>query len=221
MPKLPLTQFEIALWQTGIDYIAGVDEVGRGSLAGPLVVGAVILNKQHLLTNSDVAPEIFELYAAVDDSKKLSPRKREQLAKFIKNQAMAHAIFEIPPHEIDKFGIAQATQNAFFGSIRQLAIKPQHILTDTFAIKEYPEQIQTNIIKGDQKSITIAAASIVAKVYRDNLMVEYHKIYKNYCFDAHKGYGTKRHKEAIEKYGPCDLHRKSFEPIRSYLQDHH
>lgn len=215
-----LTKYEIPLWERGIEYIAGIDEVGRGALAGPLVVGAVILNPSHLLRNYDVASELLETYGQIKDSKLISAKKRERLAVFIKQHAISYSIEQITPAIIDSEGITGATQIAFFRAIKNLSTKAQHVLTDTFEIKKLTQQNQTNIVSGDKLSVSIAAASIIAKVFRDDLMVNLHnkvEKYQKYHFHKHKGYGTKLHKDMISEHGPCDIHRKCFEPIKSLL----
>lgn len=216
--------------QEGKNLIAGVDEVGRGALAGPLVVAAVILDLSavpymNVLINNDVISglgaktenneneanqEIEQMYLHIKDSKKTSPKKRVKLAEFIRNNALAYNIALIENEKVDEWGITKATQVAFFEAVNGLKKKPQHILTDAFKINAINDSKQTAIINGDNKSISIAAASIVAKVYRDNLMVQYHKTFPKYFFDKHKGYGTKLHREAIMRHGPCVLHRRSF-----------
>ena len=230
MPKKPqpenLLEYETQIWHKGLQHIAGVDEVGRGALAGPLVVGAVILNKNHLfadyrdLMNNDVSDELLATYQQIKDSKLLTPKRREALAEFIKTHAISYSIEIIEPAVIDKIGIMPSTQLAFFNAVRNLEITAHHVLTDTFEIKKLTQNHQTNIKSGDRYSITIAAASIIAKVYRDALMVDLHERveeYKKYHFHKHKGYGTKLHKEAIFEHGPCNIHRKCFEPIKSML----
>jgi ribonuclease HII len=213
-----LIELERELFNKGIRYIAGVDEVGRGPLAGPMVIGAVILDIGKILNrNYDVSFE--KLYEKINDSKKVTEKNRIELAKFIKENCLAFSIIEISHTELDLTGISKSTQKAFFESIKNLKVLPQHIFTDAFPIKSISKEKQTNIIKGDSRSISIAAASIIAKVYRDDLMTSYAERYPEYGFEKHKGYGTKLHKEAIYKYGPCEIHRKSFEPIKSLVRD--
>ena len=221
------TQFERKLYEDGIKLIAGIDEVGRGPLAGPFVVSAVILDLDKLFSiKLDELPEklseskqlpLFP-YTQIKDSKQVSARKREVLAEFIKKEAISYSIVTLPPEEVDKLGISATTQKAFFNAIQKLGKKPQHVLTDTFEIVKLTKEHQINIIRGDTRSISIAAASIVAKVYRDNIMCEMHKKYPNYGFDCHKGYGTKAHMDAIYRFGPCEIHRKSFNPVKSILE---
>jgi ribonuclease HII len=212
-----LIELERELFNKGIRHIAGVDEVGRGPLAGPMVIGAVILDIVKILNrNYDVSFE--KLYEKINDSKKVTEKNRIELAKFIKENCLAFSIIEISHTELDLTGISKSTQKAFFESIKNLKVLPQHIFTDAFPIKSISKEKQTNIIKGDSRSISIAAASIIAKVYRDDLMTKYAERYPEYGFEKHKGYGTKLHKEAIYKYGPCEIHRKSFEPIKSLIR---
>lgn len=227
-----LLELEKILFNNGIKYIAGVDEVGRGALAGPFVVGAVILDLEKILSynrneglrskarsllfssteeNNDI--EHLEL-ESIKDSKQLSQKNREIASEFIYKICISSSIEVISPQVVDRIGISRCTQMGFFNAIDKLKVKPQHILTDAFAINGLPKGVQTNIKNGDELSISIAAASIVAKVFRDNLMRELHKDYGVYGFDRHKGYGTKLHMEKLREFGPCEIHRKSFKPIR-------
>jgi len=209
-----LIDLEKELFNKGIRHIAGVDEVGRGPLAGPMVVSAVIWDIEKISSrNYDV--ELEKLYEKINDSKKLTEKSRIELSKFIKDNCLSFSIIEISNTELDLIGISKSTQKAFFESIKSLKIAPQHIFTDAFPIKNISKEKQTNIIKGDSRSISIAAASIIAKVYRDDLMTKYAEKYPEYEFEKHKGYGTKLHRDAILKYGPCEIHRRSFEPIKS------
>lgn len=206
-------KYELPFWENGLDFIAGVDEVGRGSLAGPLVVSAVIINKKHLLDINDLPLE-RSFYHEINDSKKLSPKKRDYLSNILVNELISYSFSAISNEQIDQLGIMKCTQIAFSNAIKKLPVRPQHVFTDNFEIKDLAIQSQTNLIKGDSKSLTIAAASILAKVYRDKMMVDYHQKsekYKVYRFDKHKGYGTTLHREMIKKYGFSDLHRKTFQ----------
>ncbi len=178
------------------EYICGIDEVGRGPLAGPVVAGAVILPK-----DCDI------LY--INDSKKLSAKKREQLYDEIMEKAVAVGIGMVGPNRIDEINILQATYEAMREAIRNLAVKPDILLNDAVTIPEVDIK-QVPIIKGDAKSISIGAASIVAKVTRDRLMVEYDKIMPEYDFASNKGYGSAEHIAALKKYGPTQIHRASF-----------
>ena len=177
-------------------YIAGVDEVGRGPLAGPVVAACVILdrNKQILYLN---------------DSKKLSEKKRESLYKEICESAVAYGIGVVSPARIDEINILNATYEAMRAAISNLKLKPDILLNDAVHIPKVDIK-QVSIIKGDAKSVSIAAASIVAKVSRDRLMVEYDSLYPEYKFAKNKGYGTKEHISAIKEHGLCPIHRRSF-----------
>ncbi len=190
--------YERALLAQGLQYIAGVDEVGRGPLAGPVVCAAVImpLNEENLVVG-------------VDDSKKLSAKKREQLAEEIKQKALAYTIVEVSEKEIDEINILEATKLGMKRALETLSIPPQAVLTDgnmTLDIS-FP---QRSVIHGDALSYSIGAASIIAKVYRDNLMDAFAKEYPTYAFDSNKGYGTAAHIQAIKEYGLCPIHRRTF-----------
>ena len=177
-------------------HICGIDEVGRGPLAGPVVAGAVILPK-----DCDI------LY--INDSKKLSEKKREELYEVIMEKAVAVGIGYSTPARIDEINILQATYEAMREAVGKLQVMPDLLLNDAVTIPEVDIR-QVPIIKGDAKSISIGAASIVAKVTRDRLMVQYDEVYPMYGFASNKGYGARMHIEALEKYGPCPIHRKSF-----------
>lgn len=208
-----LIKYELPLWSRGVDYIAGVDEVGRGSLAGPMVVSAAIINKKHLLDLENIPPEKY-FYHEIKDSKLLTAKKREYLSDMLVNELITYSFFAISNAKIDQLGISKCMQIAFSEVIKKLPVRPQHVFTDNFEIKDLAVQSQTNLIKGDNKSLTVAAASILAKVYRDQMMVDYHfssDKYKVYQFYKHKGYGTKLHREMIKKHGFSDLHRKTFQ----------
>lgn len=193
--------FERELRSNGIKYVAGVDEVGRGPLAGPVVSACVVL------------PENFDVLG-VDDSKKLSEKKREELFDVIMDKALAVGIGMRDNYRIDEINILEATKEAMQDAIEKCdkALMPsaiEHVLFDAVRI-DAVNKPQTSIIKGDSKSVSIAAASIVAKVTRDGMMCEYAVEYPHYAFEKNKGYGTKAHYEGIEKVGICPLHRKSF-----------
>ena len=180
----------------GCGYICGIDEVGRGPLAGPVVAGAVIL------------PEDCDILY-INDSKKLSAKKREMLYDEIMEKAVAVGIGMVGPARIDEINILQATYEAMREAIRNLAVKPDILLNDAVTIPQVDIK-QVPIIKGDAKSISIGAASIVAKVTRDRLMVEYDRIMPEYDFASNKGYGSAEHIAALKKYGPTPIHRASF-----------
>jgi ribonuclease HII len=176
--------------------IAGVDEAGRGPLAGPVVAAAVILPKDF------VHPEI-------DDSKKLSPKKRNRLYDVITGSAIAYSFGVVNARVIDDINILEATKSAMSTAVFKLNPIPEFVLIDALRIDALPYQ-QSALIKGDTLSISIAAASILAKVHRDAIMCDYHKTYPQYQFDKHKGYPTKLHRARIKEFGSCSIHRKSF-----------
>lgn len=191
-----LLEIERSHWQRGIETIVGVDEAGRGPLAGPVVAAAVIFPK-----------DIF--IDGVDDSKKLSEKKREKFFHLIYEQAIGVGVGIVSHEVIDRINIYQASILAMRKAIEKLSITPQLVLADGNSFNHDTLRFE-NVIDGDAKSFTIAAASIIAKVTRDSLMREYHLQFPVYGFDRHKGYGTKRHVEAIHQYGLCEIHRRSF-----------
>ena len=195
-------EYERKYYQQGKNLVAGVDEVGRGPLAGPVVCCAVIMPKDDTIEG-------------VTDSKKLSAKKRSELAELIKSKALTFNIAEISNDEIDSINILQAVKKCMTNAVEGLKIKPDITLVDGNNIHlgidaEY-------VVKGDLKSYTIGCASIVAKVYRDNLMDSYAKEYSQYGFEKHKGYGTKFHIDKIKEIGPCKLHRKTF--IKNFWEE--
>lgn len=193
---------EQALWSDGLSYIAGIDEVGRGPLAGPVVAAAVIL------------PKDFQILG-INDSKQLSSEKRDELFAEIQKHALGIGIGIKDHNIIDDINIYQATKLAMLEAIQQLPQTPEYLLID--AMKLATTIPQESLIKGDGKSLSIAAASIVAKVTRDRLMSEYDLLYPGYGFAKNAGYGTKIHLVGIEKIGICPIHRRSFAPIRNTL----
>lgn len=180
-------------------YIAGVDEVGRGPLAGPIVAAAVMLDY-------DTLDEII-LY--INDSKKLSEHKREELSKIIKEKALSYSIAMCDNQEIDEKGIGYCNNEVFIEACKGLEIKPDLVLSDGYLIKNFQGE-NKHVIKGDTKSACIACASIIAKVYRDNIMKEYHNKYPQYNFKKNVGYGTKAHIDSLKENGPTEIHRMSF-----------
>ena len=176
--------------------VCGIDEAGRGPLAGPVVAGAVILPKDHMI-----------LY--LNDSKKLSAKKREELFDVIKAEALTYGIGMASPARIDEIGILNATYEAMREAVSGLSVRPDVTLNDAVRIPDLTMR-QVPIIHGDATSSSIAAASILAKVTRDRIMLEYDEMFPQYAFASHKGYGTAAHKEALLKYGPCSIHRKQF-----------
>lgn len=202
-----LKRYEYSAYEQGFQYIAGVDEVGRGPLAGPVAAAAVIL------------PRDFYL-AGVNDSKQLSEKKRQSLVGQIKNEALAWSVAVLSPDYIDRKNILNATREAMRMAIAALRPAPDYLLIDAVKIPDI-KTTQLPIIKGDALSISIACASIIAKVERDEMMKSYDLIYPNYGFARHKGYATREHMLALQQYGPCPIHRKSFEPIKSGMGGSH
>ena len=199
-----LYQYEDEIYKQGYELIAGVDEAGRGSLAGPLTVGAVILPKDFYLER-------------LDDSKKLSPAVREKLYDEIVYNAIAVSSIAVSVEEIDKFNVYHATLRGMAKAVDALNIQPDYVLID--AMKIYLQNIPVrSIVHGDSLSASIAAASIVAKVTRDRMAEEWSKLYPEYGFDKNKGYGTREHMDAIKKNGFTPIHRKTYEPYRSALK---
>lgn len=197
-----MKEFENELYENGIKYVAGIDEVGRGPLVGPVVTAAVILPR-----------EFYD--ERINDSKKLTEKKRELLYDVIMENAVSVGIGISSEDVIDKINILEATKKAMIEAVNNLSVKPEHLLID--AVKLNIDIPQTSIIKGDAKSESIAAASIVAKVTRDRMMIELDKEHPEYDFKHNKGYGTKKHIEAIEKYGILKEHRKTFAPCDKYV----
>lgn len=188
-------EYERKYYALGKKYVAGVDEVGRGPLAGPVVCAAVIMPTDDIISG-------------ITDSKKLSAARRERLAALIKEKAVALSIFAVSEREIDEINILNAVKKCMTGAVNNLSVKPDIVLCDGLNVG-LPFETEY-IVKGDFKSYTIGCASIVAKVYRDNLMTELSKEFPEYGFDKHKGYGTAAHIEKIKEIGPCSLHRKTF-----------
>ncbi|MFA5528368.1 MAG: ribonuclease HII [Peptostreptococcales bacterium] len=198
-----MKEFEERLYEKGVSLIAGIDEVGRGPLAGPVVTAAVVLPK-----------DFFVL--GINDSKKLTERKREELYALITEKAIDIGIGIVDNRAIDEMNILNATKLAMKVAVERLKRKPEHLLIDALVLGELDIE-QTGIVKGDEKSVSIAAASIVAKVTRDRMMVNYHKKYPFYNFQSNKGYGTREHYEGLESNGPCEIHRKSF--LKNLLEE--
>ncbi len=194
-------KYELELLSHGYEYIAGIDEVGRGPLAGPVYAAAVILNPYK------------DIYG-VRDSKKLSKEKREELSKKICEDCLCYCIASASVEEIDTLNILNATKLAMKRAIQGLKIKPQYILIDALRLEDV-DIPQTGIIKGDDTSISIGAASIIAKVKRDEYMDILSTKYPQYHFESNKGYGTKEHTDAIKEYGPCEHHRRTF--IKNFI----
>jgi ribonuclease HII len=198
-----LLEIEKGLFAEGYSRIAGIDEAGRGPLAGPVIAAACIL------------PREFDL-PGLNDSKKCSEKKRRDLAEKIKKQAIAFALGSATSGEIDLLNILRATKLAMTRALENLKINPDYVIIDGRDMLNI-DTAQKAIIGGDGLSASIAAASILAKVTRDELMDQMHQIYPEYHFDQHKGYGTKLHMETISRFGPCLIHRQSFSPIKEMI----
>lgn len=205
MEKVDLYQYEKELWKNGINLIAGMDEVGRGPLIGPVVTACVILPKDFVLEG-------------LTDSKKLSEKKREEFYDYIMEHAISVGIGMMDEKVIDEVNIYEATKLAMYQAVEKSKVKPEHVLTDAMKLDKL-EMPSTSIIKGDAKSISIAAASVIAKVTRDRMMIELDKKYPMYGFKSHKGYPTKKHIEAIKEYGLIDGYRKTFKPISEMVKE--
>lgn len=190
------TEFELSLFAEGYEYIAGVDESGRGPLAGPVTAAAVIFPRSILIPG-------------VDDCKRLLPGKRDLLVEKIRAKALNWSIGTASVEEIDELNILQASRLAMKRAVEGLALKPDICLADGFPIPDW-ERKHIGVIKGDRLCFTIAAASILAKTHRDNLMRELHRCYPQYSFHRHKGYPTQAHRQAIIRFGTCPAHRQTF-----------
>ena len=199
MTRMCSSRFERAARQLGWTRIAGIDEAGRGALFGPVVAAAVILNRKRRIVG-------------LDDSKKLTPDRRMELTPRIKEHALAWAVAEIDASRIDAWNIYQASLQAMTAALQQLSIAPDYLLIDAMELDVLIEQ--KSLIKGDCKSVSIAAASILAKTHRDARMNEWDLVYSGYGLAQHKGYATAEHLEALKRLGPTPLHRNSFAPVR-------
>lgn len=195
-------EVESSFYKKGMNLIAGIDEVGRGPLAGPVTVAAVILK-----------PHWFA--AGLNDSKKVTPVHREELSKKIHEEAVDISIYSLPPEEIDAVNIYEATMMAMYQAVKNLKVKPDAVIVDAMPL-HFPFPT-VSMIHGDARSASVAAASIVAKVYRDHLMDEYDREYPGYGFAKNKGYGTAEHIHALEELGVTPIHRRSFEPVKSMV----
>jgi len=198
-----LWDYEIKAGKKGYRLIAGVDEAGRGPLAGPVVAAAVVLPADAILQG-------------LDDSKKLSPTRREELFPKIQTQAVVYGVAVVNPEVIDKINTLQAALLAMQQAVEQLQPVPDLLLIDGNQ-KTASSIEQWAIVKGDSKSLSIAAASVLAKVTRDHIMQDYHQLYPQYEFARHKGYGTKLHRDLIAEHGPCPIHRSTFKGVTEYL----
>ncbi len=198
-----MNRYELEFRQKGFTRIAGVDEAGRGPLAGPVAAATVILPENHGILH-------------LNDSKQLSPALREELFYKIRENAVAVGVGLVDSQEIEKINILQATRRAMKQAVESCKVQPDFLLIDGITPIETDIQLLT-IKKGDSLSESIAAASIIAKVTRDQLMEKYHETFPEYLFNKHKGYGTKVHLERIKKYGPSPIHRKTFKGVKEYV----
>jgi ribonuclease HII len=211
--QVPTLEEEMALLSQGYSFIAGVDEAGRGSLAGPVVAAAVILPLGDSSLPHFDPDACLECFAGVRDSKQLTARERERLFEVVMQHALAVGVGIGSVETIDECNILQATKHAMRDAIAQLATSPQALLFDAIHLPDI-ELLQRSIIKGDESCLSIAAASIIAKVTRDRMMVQLHELFPVYGFAQHKGYGTEEHLTALRKHGATPHHRRSFAPVR-------
>jgi ribonuclease HII len=199
--KNPNFKKELELWHKGYELIAGIDEVGRGAWAGPIVAAGVIFENKVIIKG-------------LNDSKKLTAIKRESLAEEIKSKALAWVVQLVDNSIIDEIGVGRANALVIDKVINKLAPRPDYLLIDQASLTKYKIRIPwQTIIRGDSQVCSIAAASIIAKVARDNMMLELAKIYPQYGFEDHKGYGTQFHQQMLAKYAACPLHRRSYKPV--------
>ncbi|MBN2057995.1 MAG: ribonuclease HII [Candidatus Saganbacteria bacterium] len=201
----PSLKYERELWRKGSLLVAGIDEAGRGPLAGPVVAAAVVF------------PVDIKL-AGLADSKLLNDKKRQQLYKKIRRLATAVGVGIVSNKQIDRFGIGRADVLAMRMAVENLGIRPDHLLIDGLRVRLGLGLPQEHIIKGDRKCASIAAASIIAKVTRDRIMDRFHKKYPGYGFNSHRGYGTAKHLRSLRKHGSCPIHRRSFAPVQVISQ---
>lgn len=204
IPRYPTLEFESSLWAAGLTRLAGIDEVGRGALAGPVYAAAVVLP-----TRETILAELF----GVRDSKQMTPEEREDWAPAIKEKALAYSIGWASCKEIDRYGIAPATMLAARRALKGLRAQAQHLLLDYIRLEKV-ELPQTPILGGDARCLSISAASVIAKVARDAELRKLDTRFPRYGFGSHKGYATEEHLAAIKKHGPCLQHRFSFAPMR-------
>ena len=205
---MPDFSLENSVYGQRLSLVAGVDEVGRGPLAGPVVAAAVIFPPD--LTGREPWLE------ALDDSKRLSPAQRDRAVEVVEAHALAIGVAQVGPDAVDSLGIGQASIQAMLQAVENLPLDPTYLLLDYVPLRECPIPFQT-IVRGDTLSYSIAAASNVAKVARDRMMREANEVYPGYSFDRNKGYGTAQHLAQLRERGPCQIHRRSFRPVRESL----
>jgi ribonuclease HII len=206
LPSAPNFEFEIALWDQGYSLVAGVDEAGRGALAGPVAAGTLIFPSD---------PDLLPILEGVRDSKQMTPDKRLLWAQRLQEVCLAWGVGFASADEIDILGIVRATRLAAYRAVQGLGIQPEHLLVDYLKLPELPIA-QTPLVKGDARSLSIAAASILAKTRRDALLCELDAQYPGYGLAQHKGYATEAHRAALERLGPSPIHRLSFAPCMNY-----
>ena len=203
----PDLDFESALWQTQITHIAGIDEAGRGAWCGPVAAAAVILPAE---------VSILETLSGVRDSKLMSAHQREHWSNLIMENALSWQVGLASHAEIDLMGIVPATRLAMQRAVEGLTFRPDYLLIDAVKLPQLPIP-QKSIIRGDQQSLSIAAASILAKTARDAVLIQMANTYPGYGFERHKGYGTRYHQQSLQQLGPCEIHRRSFAPVKILL----
>ena len=206
---IPSLEYETRLWSEGYRYVAGLDEAGRGAWAGPVVAAAVVLPPGQ--------PHLAQHLAGVRDSKLLTARQRETLYEMIQERVLAWGVGTVPPNSIDAWGIVPATRKAMALALEALAVAAEYLLVDYLPLPDLPLP-QYSLVKGDEQVLSIAAASIVAKVSRDRLMADLETTFPGYGFAQHKGYGTLQHQDALKTLGPCSVHRYSFAPCQGSLK---
>jgi ribonuclease HII len=209
IPAFPDLSFEQALWSQGVQMIAGIDEAGRGALAGPVAAGVVILPARDGL---------MAQLRGVRDSKQMTPEQRAKWADELRLIALAWGVGLASAREIDEFGIVPATRLAAQRALQQITIQPQHLLLDFLQLPEV-HLPQTPLVKGDERSLSIAAASILAKTIRDELLCDYNRQYPGYGFAVHKGYGTAAHRLAMQRLGLTPIHRRSFQWKKEEIEE--
>ena len=205
----PDLQKEIALLEQGYRFVAGLDEAGRGAWAGPVVAAAVLLPLNH--------PDLRGTLAGLNDSKKLNPKIRDRFFALIQETALATAVGMASAAMVDQINVVEATRRAMHQAVERLDIAPDYLLIDHLTLPALNVP-QSAFPKADSISLSVAAASIIAKVSRDRLMVQHHRAYPGYAFDRHKGYGTRAHQAALEAHGPTPLHRMTFAPLQALDQ---
>ncbi len=208
LPERPDLSFEIEMWEKGFRFVAGIDEAGRGALAGPVAAGAVVLPEKRI--------DLYEKLNGVRDSKVMTPEDRAFWALEIKATAVAWGVGFVSCTEIDEVGIVPATYLAATRALAKLKCPVEHLLVDFIHLPDV-EILQTSLVKGDARALSIAAASILAKTARDALLVAMDNDFPGYCFAQNKGYATEAHRKAIADLGPCEQHRRSFSPIKEYF----